>query len=191
MINDYFNRIIDEVNERRNRVLANFRDIHENIHRNRRTIKRLEEMKIDVETTMTHNKLRDQKENYIQVLDKNRIEDVDYQFVFYDKKLKEELSNLGVLEKSPKHYLSKSFMKYGFEIPVESETIGKFSVDEETQIIAINNPNDKEIMYFDISELSLVNCFSLKSNPTVCEIEIINLLYMKKFLFQFWIQNLS
>ena len=183
LINDYFNRIIDEVNERRNRVLANFRDIREDIPRIRRSIEQLEDTKIDVETRMTENKLYYKKDNFIQDLDKEirdlklekvKIEGMDYQFVFDDKKVKEALSTLGVFEKFPKHYLSKSFMKYGFEIPVESETIGKFSVDEETRIIAINNPNGKVIMYFDIYELSLVNCFSLESYPTVCEIEIIN-----------------
>ena len=183
LINDYFNRIIDEVNERRNRVLANFRDIHENIPIITRSIKQIEDTKIDVETRMTENKIYDKKENIIQDLDKEirdlkfeklTIEDISYQFVFDDKKLKEALSTLGVFEKSPKNYLSKSCMKYGFEIPVESETIGKFSVDEETQIIAINNPNGNEIMYFDIWELSLLNCFSLELYSTVCEIEIIN-----------------
>ena len=161
LINDYFNRIIDEVNERRFHVLTNFRDIHENIPRIIRSIEQLEDTKIDVETRMTENKLCDEKENIIQDLDKKirdlrleklGIEDVDYQFVFDDKKFKKALSTLGVFEKFPKHYLYKSCMKHAFEISVESKQIGKFSVDEETQIIAINNPNGKEIMYFDTSE---------------------------------------
>ena len=183
LINDYFDRIIDEVNERRFCVLTDFRDIHESSVRITRSIGQLEDMKINAETTMTDNTLQDDKDDLIQDLDKkirdrkfekHKVEDVDYQFVFDDKKLKKVLSTLGVFEKSPKHYLSKSCMKYGFEIPVQSGKVGKFSVDEESNIIAINHPNEKEIMYFDIWELTLLNSFSLESYPTICEIEMIN-----------------
>ena len=183
LINDYFNRIIVEVNERRIQVLSNFRDIQENTARINRSIKQLEDMKVKVEAGMTENTLYDKKEGMTRDLDKEirdlklerlTFEDVGYQFVFDDTELKRALSNLGTFEKSPKHYLSKSYMKFGFGIPIESGKFGKFSVDEDSQIIAINNRNEKEIMYLDLCGMSLLNCFSLESYPTVCEIEIIN-----------------
>ena len=182
-INNYFDRIIDEVNERRFCVLTNFRDILESSAKIMRSIEQLEDTKIVVEAKMTDNTLHGDKDDLIQDLDKRirdrkyekyRVEDVDYQFVFDDKELKKVLSTLGVFEKSPKHYMSKSFMQHCFEIPIESGKVGKFSVDEETQIIVINHPNEKVIMYFNICELTLLNSFSLESYPTICEIEVIN-----------------
>ena len=181
LINDYFDRIIDEVNERRNCVLTDFRDIHESSVRITRSIGQLEDTKNNVEAGITENILCDEKKNFTRdierkirnlKLEKLSIEDVDYQFVFDDKKLKKVLSTLGVFEKSPKHYLSKSCMKYGFEIPFKSGKVGKSSVDEESQIIAIHSPNENALVYFDFFG-SLLSHLRIGSCATV-EIELIN-----------------
>ena len=182
LVNDSFNRIIYEVNNRRESVLASLRDIRDIIPTFMRSIKQLEDQIDRIENGITENLLNSTKESLISDLI-NRISEIqmqascaefDFQFVFDDTELKTALSTLGVFEESPKHYLSKTCMKKGFKIPIESEKIGKFSVDEETQIMAINNPHDKEIRYFDIWGLSKLNCISLEWYPTVCEIELIN-----------------
>ena len=182
LVNISFNRIIYEVNNRRESVLTSLRDIRDIIPTLMRSIQQLEEEIDRIENEMTENFLHSRKTSMISDI-KNQISEIqmqascaefDYQFVFDDTELRTALSTIGVFKKSPKHYLSKTCMNGCFKIPIESEKIGKFSVDEETQIIAINNPHDKEIRYFDIWGLSKLNCISLEWYPTICEIELIN-----------------
>lgn len=176
-----FNRIIDEVNKRREKVLSNLRDIQDTIPRFMRSINELEVEIAEIENGrgLRENLLHETKESTIKDF-KKRIEDFhmqacladfDYQFVFDDTELKRALSTLGAFEKSPRHYSEKEFAKSGFEY--ELKCTGRFSVNEELGLIAVNNRNEKKICYFDLNKGKYISSFKLESYP-VCAIEIID-----------------
>ena len=178
LVNDSFNRIIYEVNNRRESVLTSLRDIRDIIPTFMRSIKQLEEEIDRIENGITENLLHSTKENAINGF-KNRISEIrmeascaefDYQFVFDDTELKRALSALGGFEKYPRHYSEKEFAKSGFEC--ELKKAGKLSVNEELKLIALNNRHEKIIYYFDLTSGKCISSFKL-THP-FCAIEIIN-----------------
>ena len=180
LINNSFNRIIYEINNRRESVLASLRDIRDIIPTFMRSIKQLEDQINKIEGGMTENLLYSTKKSIISDL-KKRISEIrmeascaefDYQFVFDDAELKRVLSTLGGFEKYPIHYSEKQFAKSGFEYEIRNT--GKFSVNEEFGLIALNNINEKKIRYFDLTSGKCISSFKLESPPPVYAIEIIN-----------------
>ena len=180
LVNISFNRIIYEVNNRRESVLASLRDIRDIIPTFMRSIKQLEEEIDRIENGITENFLHSTKESLISDLE-NRISEIhmkasfaeiDYQFVFDDTELKRALSTLGGFEKYQRHYSEKEFAKSGFEYELKNS--GKISVNEEFGLIALNNRNEKKINYFDLTSGKCISSFRLETHPPVYAIEIIN-----------------
>ena len=179
LINNSFDRIIYEVNNRRESVLASLRDIRDIIPTFMRSIEQLEEEIDRIENGMTEDLLHSMKENTINGF-KNQISEIrieassaefDYQFVFDDTELKRALSALGGFEKYQRHYSEKEFAKSSFEY--ELRNYGKFSVNEELGLIALNNMNEKKIIYFDLTSGESISSFKLESYSANA-IEIIN-----------------
>ena len=179
LINISFDRIIYEVNIRRESVLASLRDIRDIVPTFIRSIEQLEDLINKIEEGMTENFLHSTKRNTISDYT-NRISEIrmeasgaefDYQFVFDDTELKRALSALGGFEKYPRHYSEKKFAKSGFEC--ELKDTGRFSVNKEFGLIALNNMNEKEVVYFDLTSGKYISSFKLESYPAYA-IEIFN-----------------
>ena len=177
LINISFDRIIYEVNNRRESVLGSLRDIRDIVPKLMRSIKQLEDQIGRIKNGITENFLHSRKKSLISDVNKHISEiqmeaKLDYQFVFDDTELKRALSVLGGFEKYPRHYSEKEFAKFGFEYELKNS--GKFSVNEELGLIALNNINEKKIVYFDISSGESISFFDLAPHSPVCAIEIIN-----------------
>ena len=179
LINNSFNRIIDEVNNRRERVLTSLRDIRDIVPKFMRSIEQLEDQINKIEGGMTENLLYSTKKSIISDLKKRiseihveaRCAEFDYQFVFDDTELKRALSALGSFEKYPKYYSEKKFPKFSFEC--ELKDTGRFSVNEELGLIALNDRHEKKIIYFDLTSGKCISSFKLESYPAYA-IEIFN-----------------
>ena len=117
-------------------------------------LKQLEDKINKIEEGMTEDLLHTTKEGIISELT-DRISEIrmeakfDHQFVFDDTELKRALTVLGGFEKYPRHCSEKEFAKSGFEYELKNS--GKFSVNEELRLIALNNRNERNINYFDIT----------------------------------------
>ena len=179
LINNSFDRIIYEVNNRRESVLASLRDIRDIIPTFMRSIEQVEDLIDRIEKGMTENFLHSTKRNTISEYT-NRISEIrmeascaefDYQFVFDDTELKRALSALGGFEKYPRHYSEKEFPKFGFEYELKST--GRFSVNEELKLIALNDRNEKKIYYFDLTSGKCISSFKLAPHSAYA-IEIID-----------------
>ena len=177
LVNNSFNRIIDEVNNRREIVLTNLRCVRDIIPTFMRSIKQLEDQISKIEEGMTEDLLHTTKESMISELT-DRISEIrmeakfDHQFVFDDTELKRALTVLGGFEKFLRHYSEKKFTKSGFKYELQNS--GRFSVSGELGLIALNNRNERKINYFDITSEKFISSFKLDSHPPAYAIEIIN-----------------
>ncbi|KAI6652712.1 hypothetical protein LOD99_4495 [Oopsacas minuta] len=157
LINESFNRIVDEVNERRILVLSQLKHLQNLKSEILKSINELENVKLEIKNEITQNRNHDAIDKPIADLNKKisllQIDacnaDVDYQFSFDDKELKRALAILGAIEKTPKHYLTK---KHAHSvIPIASKKYsGRLSVNEELGLIAVNNFCENQIIYFSL-----------------------------------------
>ncbi|KAI6653230.1 hypothetical protein LOD99_3755 [Oopsacas minuta] len=181
VINTSFDKIIAEVNDRRNVVLAQMRDIRNIKSEILKSINQIENIKIAIENVMTENRIYDSKDKTIADLNKKisllQIDasnaDVDYQFVFEARELRRGLANLGAIEKTPKQYITKKHAQSVIPIAANKGRFGRLSVNEELGLIVVNNSSENQIMYFSLEGEGL-SYFTIESCPCICAIELIN-----------------
>ena len=179
-VNNAFDKIIFQIEERRTSLLNKIRNIFAKKQNILRSIKQIESTRSLIQVQMKDNYMNEVQAKTLADLNKSlcnleteAAHENNYGFFCDTKEFSRALANLGSIDKDPKPYLFKDKARFSFQKVKNLLSPTRLSVNEDVGLVCVSDHKGRQLLLFTL-EGSFVNSFKLDQLKCPVSVKLIN-----------------